>query len=63
MVIALPADAEPMSRQEIEALPQDKVQRIKQECAREWGDNFRMRVYCEDKQHKALKVLIERGSE
>jgi hypothetical protein len=63
VVIALPAYAEPMPSKEIEILPQDKVQRIKQECARQWGDDFDMRVYCEDKQYKALKLLIERGSE
>jgi hypothetical protein len=48
---------------EIAQLPSDKVQAIKKYCEKEWNENFRMRVFCEDQQYKALKVLINRGSE
>jgi hypothetical protein len=27
-----------------------------------WGDDFDMRIFCEDKQYKALKFLLERNS-
>jgi hypothetical protein len=37
-----------MDRQEIDALPKDKVAVIKQHCAEEWPDNFGVRVFCED---------------
>ena len=57
------ASAESMPASEIAKLPQDKVKSIKQTCAAKWGDDFDMRIYCEDKQYKALKVLITRGSE
>jgi hypothetical protein len=50
----------PMTKQEIAQLPQDKVAAIKNHCARKWGDNFDMRLYCEDEQYKALKTLIDR---
>jgi hypothetical protein len=49
-----------MTKQEIAQLPQDKVAAIKNHCARKWGDNFDMRLYCEDEQYKALKTLIDR---
>ena len=47
---------------EIARLPQDKVVAIKQQCLTKCGDDFRMRVYCEDRQYDALKALIVRGS-
>ncbi|MGY8683362.1 hypothetical protein Q2941_37130 [Bradyrhizobium sp. UFLA05-153] len=47
---------------DIAKLPQDKVATIKADCAREWGDNFRMREYRENRQYEALQHLIDRGS-
>jgi hypothetical protein len=63
VVLVTHASAGPrFSKEEISALPQDKVQAIIQYCQREWGDNFNMRIYCEDNQYQALKNLIDRGS-
>ena len=59
---ALPSAAEGMSKAEIATLPQDKVRSIKEECERKWANDFRMRVYCEDKQYKALKFYLDRNS-
>ena len=50
-----------MPKSEIAKLPQDKVQAIKDNCKQDWGDNFDMRLYCEDKQYHALQALIERN--
>ncbi|GLR88459.1 hypothetical protein GCM10007857_51710 [Bradyrhizobium iriomotense] len=47
---------------DIAKLPQDKVAVIKANCAKEWGDNFRLREYCEDLKYEALQNLISRGS-
>jgi hypothetical protein len=49
-----------MSKDEILKLPQDKVAVIKAQCAAKWGNDFDMRIYCEDNQYKALRTLIER---
>jgi hypothetical protein len=49
-----------MTKDEINALPSDKVATIKADCAKKWGDDFSMRLYCEDKQYEALKQLLER---
>jgi hypothetical protein len=49
-----------MSKDEIAKLPPDKVAAAKRHCANIYPDNFDMRLYCEDKQFKALQVLIER---
>ncbi|KWV51979.1 hypothetical protein AS156_11190 [Bradyrhizobium macuxiense] len=46
---------------EIAKLPQDAVAAIKQDCADKWGNNFEMRIYCEDKQYEALQHVIARG--
>lgn len=63
LLAASPASAgDNMSKAEIARLPQDKVQVIKEACAREWDDDFRMRIYCEDRQYRALQALIERNS-
>jgi hypothetical protein len=43
-------------------LPEDKVAIIRQQCADEWPTDFNMRLYCENKQMKALRELIERGA-
>jgi hypothetical protein len=51
-----------MTKDEIDLLPQDSVVAIRKDCEREWGNDFRMRAYCEDNQYKALKALIDRGS-
>jgi hypothetical protein len=50
---------------EIAKLPRDKVDAIKRACARLYEDdqNYELRIVCEDGQYKALKLLIERGSE
>jgi hypothetical protein len=50
-----------MSKEEIVKLPQERVEAIRQLCARRWGHNYEMRVYCEDEQYRALKTLMERG--
>jgi hypothetical protein len=50
-----------MPKSEIDKLPQDKVQAIKNNCKQEWGDNFDMRLFCEDNQYRALQALIERN--
>ena len=47
---------------EIACLPQDEVETAKRECVREWPNDFHMRLHCEDKQFKALRALVERGS-
>jgi len=52
-----------MSQAEIAGLPREQVQAVKELCAKKWGNNFEMRVYCEDQQYKALKTLVGRGSE
>jgi hypothetical protein len=56
------ASADDYSAADIAKLPQDKVVAIRRECAKDWGDNFRMREYCEDRQYEALQTLIDRGS-
>jgi hypothetical protein len=50
----------PLASSEIAKLPQDRVVAIRKFCERRWGDNFEMRIYCEDEQYKALQTLIER---
>ena len=50
-----------MPKSEIAQLPQDKVQAIKDTCKGKWADDFDMRLYCEDKQYRALQALIERN--
>jgi hypothetical protein len=50
------------SGSDIAKLPQEKVAAIKDACARKWGDDFRMREYCENQQYEALQRLIVRGS-
>ena len=50
-----------MPKSEIDKLPQDKVQSIKDTCKVDWGDNFHMRLFCEDEQYRALQALIERN--
>jgi hypothetical protein len=62
LIINAPAFAEGMSKEEVAKLPQDKVQIIKQACQAKWESDFSMRIYCEDKQYKALKFLLERDS-
>jgi hypothetical protein len=52
---------DPMPKSEIDKLPQDKVQSIKDTCKVQWGDNFDMRLYCEDQQYRALQTLIDRN--
>jgi hypothetical protein len=49
--------------QQIAALPQDKVQVIKQACERQWHDDFEMRLFCEDKQYSALQAIIARNAD
>jgi hypothetical protein len=49
-----------MTKDEINALPSDKVATVKADCAKKWGGDFSMRLYCEDKQYEALKQLLER---
>jgi hypothetical protein len=53
---------EPMSKEEIAKLPQDRVQAARRICAERWGQDYSWRVLCEDTQFKALRALIERGS-
>lgn len=62
VIVATPlsANAE-LSKDEIAKFPQDRVEAIRQLCARQWGHDYDMRVFCEDKQYRALKALIERG--
>jgi hypothetical protein len=50
----------PMTKQQIDALPQDKVAAIKAGCETKWHNDFEMRIYCEDKQYKALTQLLQR---
>jgi hypothetical protein len=50
-------------KEELARLPQDKVQIIRQHCAKHWPDDFEMREYCENNQYKALTHLIERSGE
>ena len=57
------ACADTMSAADIAKLPQNKVEAIKQDCKRDWGDNFSMRLLCEDKQFKALQTYINRDGE
>jgi hypothetical protein len=58
--LTLPAVAtDYMSKAEIAKLLQDKVEVIKQECARRWPNNFDMRLTC--RQFEALKVYVERN--
>jgi hypothetical protein len=58
--LSLPAVAtDYMSKAEITKLPQDKVEVIKQECARRWPNSFDMRRTCQ--QFEALKVYVERN--
>jgi hypothetical protein len=54
-----------MPTAEIDKLPRDKVDAIKRACARLYEErpNYESRIVCEDGQYKALKLLIERGSE
>jgi hypothetical protein len=62
-IIALTAvaHASPMSKDEIAKLPQDKVAAIKRYCAGLYPDGeFKMRLFCEDQEFKALQTLIER---
>jgi hypothetical protein len=51
-----------LSRGEIAALPQDKVETIKRHCAEMFPDAFETRLFCEDSEFVALKKLIDRGS-
>jgi hypothetical protein len=62
LTFASAAQAERMTKSEIDLLPQESVLAIRKDCEREWGNDFRMRAYCEDQQYKALKMLIDRGS-
>jgi len=57
------ADTYEMSRDEVARLPQDKVQAVRRDCARTWGDDFSMRIYCENKGFRALKVYVERNGQ
>ncbi|MBO4221974.1 hypothetical protein [Bradyrhizobium neotropicale] len=63
-LLAMPcsASASEFSAAEIAKLPQEKVAAVKRDCASTWQDDFRMRLYCEDKQFKAMQQLIDRGS-
>jgi hypothetical protein len=64
IAIALAGQAHAMERlnkEQIDRLPQDKVLIIKKECASHWGDNFEMRLYCEDKQFVALQQYLQRN--
>lgn len=56
------ATAREFDPDEIAKLPQDAVTAIKQDCTKDWGTDYRMRLYCENKQYEALRKLIERGS-
>jgi hypothetical protein len=62
MFPAIACSNDAMTKEEIAQLPRDKVGVIKQTCEHKWGDNFQMRIFCEDQQYKALKLLIERNS-
>jgi len=56
------ASAENFRAADIAKLPQDKVAAVKRDCARQWGDDFRMREYCENQQYQSMQRLIDRGS-
>lgn len=56
------ASAGDFSAADIAKLPQDKVAVVRQHCASEWPDDFRIRKLCEDQQYEALQSLINRGS-
>jgi hypothetical protein len=62
MLVATVATSGEFTAAEIARLPQDQVEAAKRECAREWPNDFEMRLYCENKQFRALRELIERGS-
>lgn len=51
------------SKEQIARLPQEKVQIIRQHCAKDWPDDFHMRLVCEDEQYTALMLLIARSGE
>lgn len=52
-----------MTKQEIAQLPQDQVQKIKNFCAQLFNDgNFETRIFCEDQQYKALRILMTRDN-
>jgi len=51
-----------MPKDEIDKLPQDKVQVVRRHCAEMFPTDFGTRLYCEDQEFKALKALIDRGS-
>ena len=61
LALASSAQAE-MSKDEIDKLPQDKVQVVRRHCAEMFPTDFGTRLYCEDQEFKALKALIDRGS-
>jgi hypothetical protein len=47
---------------DIARLPQDQVAIAKKHCAKVWTEEFRMRLWCEDKEFESMKKLIDRGS-
>jgi hypothetical protein len=51
-----------LSRDEIAALPQDKLEAIKRYCAKYTNGGFNLQLICEDGDDRAFKTLIERGS-
>jgi hypothetical protein len=63
--LALTASAfarDPMTKEEISNLPQDKVTAVNQYCTKLYPDGeFVMRLYCEDKEYKALQILLTRS--
>jgi hypothetical protein len=60
LALAMPAYAA-MSKDDIAKLPQDKVAAIKRYCTHLYPDGeFKMRLFCEDQEYKALQTLIER---
>jgi hypothetical protein len=61
VAFAYPGD---LTKEEIARLPQDRVAAIQKMCERRYQgeSNYSSQVVCENREYRALKELIQRGS-